>query len=51
MFEIDVLRNSSHNFLGVLRGAFQGLGVQKEALLAKTMGSALELAPKYWPSY
>ena len=30
MLEIDILRNSSQNILGVLRGAFKGLGVQKD---------------------
>ena len=28
MLEIDILRNSSQNNLGVLRGAFKGLGFQ-----------------------
>ena len=42
MVEIDVLRNSSQIFLGVLRGAFKGFGCPKrqwhpDALLAKTM--------------
>ena len=40
MFEIDILENSSQNFLGVLRGAFLGFGCPKrhpDALLAKTM--------------
>ena len=30
MLEIDILRNSSQQFLGVMRGAFKGLGVQKD---------------------
>ena len=40
MLEIDILRNFSQNFLGVLRGAFLGFGCPKrhpEALLAYTM--------------
>ena len=40
MLEIDILRNSSQNFLGVLRGAFEVFGCPKrhpDALLAKTM--------------
>ena len=40
MLEIDILRNSSQTFLGVLRGAFQGFGCPKrhqDALPAKTM--------------
>ena len=40
MLEIDILRNSSRKFLGVLRGAFKGFGYPKrhpDALLAKTM--------------
>ena len=40
MLEIDILRNTSLNFLGVLRGAFLGFGCPKrhlDALLAKTM--------------
>ena len=40
MLEIDILRNSSQKFLGVLRGIFQGFGCPKrhpDALLAKTM--------------
>ena len=40
MLEIDILRNSSQIFLGVLRGAFSGFGCPKrhpDALLAKTM--------------
>ena len=40
MLEIDMLRNSSQNLLGVLRGVFQGIGCPKrhpDALLAKTM--------------
>ena len=38
--EINILRNSSQIFLGVLRGVFQGFGCPKrhpDALLAKTM--------------
>ena len=30
VLEIDILGNSSQIFLGVLRGAFLGLGVQKD---------------------
>ena len=30
MLEIDILRNSSQNFLGVLWGVFQGFGCQIE---------------------
>ena len=30
MLEIDILGNSSQNFFGVPRGAFLGLGVQKD---------------------
>ena len=40
MLEIDILRNSSQKFLGVLRGAFSVFGCPKRhpnALLAKTM--------------
>ena len=40
MLEIEILRNSSQKYLGVLRGAFEGFGCPKrhpEALLAKTM--------------
>ena len=40
MLEMDILRNSSQNILGVLRGAFLGFGCPKrhpDALLAKTM--------------
>ena len=40
MLEIDILGNSSQNYLGVLRGAFYGFGCPKrhtDALLAKTM--------------
>ena len=40
MLEIDILRNSSQNFLGILRGAFLGFGCPKrhpDTLLAKTM--------------
>ena len=40
MLEIDILRNSSQKSLGVLMGAFKGLGCPKrhpDALLAKTM--------------
>ena len=40
MLEIDILRNSSQNDLGVLKGAFSGFGCPKrhpDALLAKTM--------------
>ena len=40
MLEIDILRNSSQNVLGVLRGTFYGFGCPKrhpDALLAKTM--------------
>ena len=29
MLEIDTLRNDSQKYLGVLRGGFEGLGVQK----------------------
>ena len=29
MLEIDILRNSSQNIVGVLKGDFWGLGVQK----------------------
>ena len=38
--EIEIFRNSTQNFLGVLRGAFSGFGCPKkhpDALLAKTM--------------
>ena len=38
--EIEILRNSTQIFLGVLRGSFQGFGCPKkhpDALLAKTM--------------
>ena len=37
MLEIEILRNSSQKDLGVLRGVFKGLCVQKDTLLAKTM--------------
>ena len=40
MLEIDILRNSSQKFLGVLRGAFSVFGCPKrhpDTLLAKTM--------------
>ena len=40
MLEIDILRNSSQNVLGILRGAFKGFGCPNrhpDALLAKTM--------------
>ena len=30
MLEIDICRNSSQKYLGVLRGAFKGLGVQRD---------------------
>ena len=43
MLEIDILRNSSQKNLGVLRGAFKGLGCLERhpiALLAKTMAIA-----------
>ena len=46
MLEIDILRNSSPRFLGVLRGAFYGFVSPKrhpDALLAKTMPRALIL--------
>ena len=35
--EIEVFRKSTLKNLGVLRVLFKGLGVQKDALLAKTM--------------
>ena len=38
--EIEILRNSTQIFLGVLRGSFQGFGCPKkhtDTLLAKTM--------------
>ena len=41
MLEINILRNSSPKYLGVLRGDFEGFGCPKrhpDALLAKTMG-------------
>ena len=44
MVEIDILRNSSQKFLGVLRGAFKGFGCPKrhpDTLLAKTMAQVL----------
>ena len=44
MLKIDILRNSSQIFLGVLRGVFQGFGCPKgypDALLAETMVSVL----------
>ena len=44
MLEIDILRNSSQIFLGVLRVAFLGLGCPKrhpDTLLAKTMPGSL----------
>ena len=48
---LDILRNSSQNILGVLRGAFKGFGCPKrhpDALLAKTMGPVvLEVAAVY----
>ena len=40
MLETDILRNSSQNILGVLRGAFLGFGCPKRhpaTLLAQTM--------------
>ena len=40
MLDINILRNSSQNFLGVPRGAFGGFGCPKrhpDVLLAKTM--------------
>ena len=46
MLEIDILRNSSPEKVGVLRGAFEGFGCPKrhpDALLAKTMLSFLTL--------
>ena len=48
MLEIDILRNSSQNFLGVLMGAFQGFGCPKrhpDALLAKTMALNVTCPP------
>ena len=47
MLEIDILRNSSKNNLGVLRGAFQGFGCPKrhpDALLANTMPKSFTIA-------
>ena len=38
--EIGIFRNSTHKYLGVLRGSFEGFGCPKrhpDALLAKTM--------------
>ena len=38
--EMEIFRNSTQKFLGVLRGSFQGFGCPKrhpDALLAKTM--------------
>ena len=46
MLEIDILRNSSQNYLGVLRGVFQGFGCPKrhpDALLAMTMPKCILL--------
>ena len=46
MLEIDILRNSPQNNLGVLRGAFKGFVCPKrhpDALLAKTMCEWLSL--------
>ena len=40
MLEIDILRNDSQKYLGVLRGDFLGFGCPKrhpDTLLAKTM--------------
>ena len=40
MLEIEISRNSSQKYLGVLRGAFEGFGCPKrhpDALLAKTL--------------
>ena len=49
MLEIDILRNSSQNILGVLRGAFSGFWCPKrqpDTLLATTMSLKLpELSP------
>ena len=44
MFGIDILRNSSQIFWGVLRSAFEGFGCPKrhpDALLAKTMPQSM----------
>ena len=44
MLEIDILRNSSQHFLGILRGAILGFGCPKrhpDALLAKTMSAPI----------
>ena len=46
MLEIDILRNSFQNNLGVLRSVFEGFGRPKrhpDALLAKTMGVGTSL--------
>ena len=48
MLMIDILRNSSQIFLGVLRGVFQGFGCPKgyqDALLAETMVCVLCCLP------
>ena len=48
MLEVDILRNSSQIFLGVLSGVFQGFGCPKrhpDALLAKTMVIGLQVNP------
>ena len=39
--KIGIFRNSTQKYLGVLRVYFKGLGVQKDALLAKTMTTTL----------
>ena len=51
MVEIGILRNSSQNLLGVLRGAFKGFGCPKrhpDALLAKTMALVLNWVEIDW---
>ena len=48
--EIDIFRNSTQKYLGVLRGSFSGFGCPKkhpDALLAKTMPEYLEHYLKY----
>ena len=47
MLEIDILRNSSNFFWGVLRGAFLGFGCPKRHpdALAKTMVSSTGAYP------
>ena len=54
--EIEIFRNSTQNYLGVLRGSFQEFGCPKkhpDALLAKTMQSFIPShhTPPSLPTY